>query len=44
VGDDELGMVNACLAAEYDIRERAYAALGGLLAYANLEEGNWTSG
>ncbi len=34
--DDDLRLVNVCLVAEYELRDRAYAALERLLAYANL--------
>jgi hypothetical protein len=38
--DEDLALVNACLIAEYELHQRAYAALERLLAYANMEEGN----
>jgi hypothetical protein len=38
--DDDLALVNACLITEYELRERAYAGLERLLAYANMGDGD----
>ena len=38
--EEDLALLNACLIAEYELRERAYAALERLLAYANLGDGD----
>ena len=38
--DDDLALVNECLRLEYELRERAYAAVQRLLAYANMEDGD----
>ena len=38
--DDDLALVNECLRLEYEMRQRAYAAVQRLLGYANLEDGD----
>jgi hypothetical protein len=37
--DDDLALVNSCLVVEYELRERAYAALERLGVHAAEEEG-----
>lgn len=38
--DQDLALMNACRITEYELRERAYAALERLLAYANMGDGD----
>jgi hypothetical protein len=38
-GDDDLVLVNSCLVVEYELRERAYAALERLCAHTAAETG-----